>query len=128
MASKKKFFVVYRAHNFESNSFIDDNVFVCDTYEAAREVFDCLVKNYIDYFNENFNDRINYEVFENNFDRAIFNSIEAKTEDVMVAKDDDGIRFVCVQNTDNDNYFRVWMDEEPREVITTKTRFKGHLW
>lgn len=126
MATKKKYYLVYRADNMET--FLDDNAFICDTYEAAREMFETLVKSYITWFNDNYNGSVEFEVYDDNFDRAIFNSVEAKTDNVIVGKDVDGVRILRVENTEDGKYFMVWMDEQPREVITTKTRGKSSLF
>ena len=122
MATAKKFYLVYREDNFED--YIDDNAFICETYDAARELFDCMVGAYL----KNYDYSVSYDVHIFNGDSAIFDSIESMDENFYVAKGEEGIRYVMVRDITTDKYFRVWMDEEPREVITEKTPDKECLW
>ena len=130
MATAKKFYLVYREDNFEGH--IDDNAFICSTYDTARELFDCMVGEYL----QNYDGSVSYDVYgvlernSNGFDaaRAIFDSIESMDENFHVTKDDKGIRYVMVRDITTDTYCRVWMDEEPRAVITTKNKLNTVNW
>lgn len=130
MATAKKFYLVYREDNFEGH--IDDNAFICSTYDTARELFDCIVGEYL----QNYDGSVSYDVYgvlEKDFNsidaaRAIFDSIESMDENFHVTKDDKGIRYVMVRDIKEDTYFRVWMDEKPREVITTKNKLNTNMW
>ena len=130
MVTEKKFYLVYREDNF--NDSIDDNAFICESYDTARELFDCIVGEYL----QNYDGSVSYDVYSilsknfNSFDaaRAIFDSIESMDENFHVTKDDKGIRYVMIRDITTDTYCRVWMDEEPRELITEKNKLNTVNW
>lgn len=112
MTENKKFYLIGREDTLEDNG-KDSNVWICDTYEVARELFDNMVQEYLKGY---FKNRVDFDTFE------------ALTDEVIVRTDTEGIRFVYCEEKDTQLYCHVWMDEEPREVITENTRGKSSLW
>jgi hypothetical protein len=108
MAENKKFYLVYREDDFDCNG-CDFNVFIFEEFETARKTYQRIINDYIAGW----------------LSEKVGDDLEPLTNDVVITRDDYSIKVV---DTYNNHYFKVWMDDAPREVITENTSGKSSLW